>query len=147
MARLAIRLPSLIADAVTAAIVATLALRLFADRRIALSAGALTAVSLPLIFWGQDARGYSLMAALGAGSYLALVAILQTPAGERPAAGAVAAYGLTTLTAVYVGLRLAAARRGPAAAGARRLPGPRTGGGRLPGGSRGAVACRCWCLH
>ncbi len=110
---IAIRLPSLIADALTAAIVAALALRLFADRRIALTAGALTAVSLPLIFWGQDARGYSLMAALGAGSFTALVAILRTPPGQRPCAGAVAAYGLTTLTAVYVGfdsLLLAAAQ-------------------------------------
>ena len=108
-----IRLPSLIADALTAAIVAALALRLFADRRIALTAGVLTAVSLPLIFWGQDARGYALMAALGAGSFLALTAIVQAPAGGRPSPGAIAAYGLTTLAAVYVGfdaLLLAAAQ-------------------------------------
>ena len=108
-----IRLPSLIADAVTAAIVAALALRLFADRRIALTAGVLTAVSLPLVFWGQDARGYALMVALGAGSFLALTAILQTPAGQRPSAGAIAAYGLTILAAIYVGfdaLLLAAAQ-------------------------------------
>lgn len=108
-----IRLPSLIADAISAAIVAALALRLFADRRIALSAGALTAVSLPLIFWGQDARGYALMVALGAGSFLALTAILQTPAGARPARWAIVAYGLMVLTAVYVGfdsLLLAAAQ-------------------------------------
>jgi len=108
-----IRLPSLIADAITAAIVAALALRLFADRRIALTAGVLTAVSLPLVFWGQNARGYALMVALGAGSFLALTAILQTPAGARPSRGAIAAYGLTTLAAVYVGfdaLLLAAAQ-------------------------------------
>jgi len=98
-----IRLPSVIAEAATAGLVAALALRLFADRRIALSAGALTAVSLPLVFWGQDARGYALMAALGAGSFLALTAILQTPPDGRPSRAAVAAYVLTTLAALYVG--------------------------------------------
>lgn len=98
-----IRLPSLLADALTAALVSALALRLFAERRIALSAGALTAVSLPLVFWGQDARGYSLMAAFGAAAFLALAAILQAPAGQRPSRRAVFAYGLTTLAAIYIG--------------------------------------------
>lgn len=98
-----IRLPSLIADAATGAIVAALGLRLFADRRVALSAGLLSAVSLPLVFWGQDARGYAWMAALGAGSFLALTAIVQTPAGVRPSRGSVVAFGLTTLLALYVG--------------------------------------------
>ncbi len=98
-----IRLPSLIGDAVTAAIVASLGLRLFADRRIALSAGVLSAVSLPLVFWGQDARGYAWMAALGAGSFLALTVIVQRPAGVRAPPGAVVAFGLTTVLGLYVG--------------------------------------------
>src|SRR5436305_591056 len=54
---LVIRLPSAIATAATVAIVSALGLRLF-DRRVALGAGLLGAVSLPLVFWGQDARGY-----------------------------------------------------------------------------------------
>src|SRR5947209_14495136 len=55
---LAIRLPSVIAAAATVSIVSALGLRLF-DRRVALAAGLLGAVSLPLVFWGQDARGYT----------------------------------------------------------------------------------------
>jgi hypothetical protein len=98
-----IRLPSLIAAAITAALVAALALRLFASRWIALCAGVLTAVSLPAVYWGQNARGYALMTALEAGSFLALTAILQAPTGTRPSRGAVVGYVLTTLAALYVG--------------------------------------------
>ncbi len=35
--------------------------------------GLLTAVSLPLVFWGQNARGYAAMVALVAGSFAALL--------------------------------------------------------------------------
>ena len=76
-----IRLPSVIASGAAAGAVSLLGLRLF-DRRVALAAGLLTAVSLPLVFWGQDARGYAAMVALVAGSFVALAAIVD---GPRPA--------------------------------------------------------------
>ena len=53
-----LRTPSALAGALTAGLTALLALRLF-GRRVALIAGLLTAVSLPLVFWGQSARGYA----------------------------------------------------------------------------------------
>ena len=75
-----LRLPSVVANAVTGGLVAAIALRLFADRRLGYAAGLLTVISLPLVFWGQDARGYALLVTLSVGSFLALAAILQTPA-------------------------------------------------------------------
>jgi mannosyltransferase len=102
-----LRLPSVVANAVTGGLVAAIALRLFADRRLAYAAGLLTVISLPLVFWGQDARGYALLVTLSVGSFLALAAILQTPAHRRPSKSAISAYVLTTLAALYVGYDVA----------------------------------------
>jgi uncharacterized membrane protein len=102
------RLPSVIANAATGALVAALALRLFpVNRRLATGAGLLAVVSLPLVYWGQNVRGYAWLVALGVGSFLALTAILQTPAGHAPSRRAVSAYVLTTLAALYVGYDVA----------------------------------------
>jgi hypothetical protein len=102
------RVPSVIATGLTGALVAALALRLFpANRRLATAAGLLTVVSLPLVFWGQNVRGYAWLVTLSVGSFLALVAILQTPAERAPSRGAVAAYLLTTLAALYIGYDVA----------------------------------------
>ncbi len=90
-----IRLPSVLAAGGAAAAVSLLALRLF-DRRVALAAGLLTAVSLPMVFWGQDARGYAAMVALVAGSFAAFAALVQT--GSRRAW---IAYVALTVLAVY----------------------------------------------
>ena len=94
-----IRLPSALAAAATVAIVDVLALRLF-DRRTALMAGLLASLSLSLVYWGQDARGYALMVALIAGSFLAFLALLE----ERAGWPAWFAYALLTTAAVYAGL-------------------------------------------
>lgn len=94
-----LRFPSAIASVATVWLVATLGLRLF-DRRIAFGAGLLAAVSLPLVYWGQDARGYSLMVALIAGSFLALVWAVES---DRPL-GPWIAYVVLTVGAVYAGL-------------------------------------------
>src|SRR5207302_1237406 len=67
----AVRLPSAIAATATVALTAVLALRLF-GRSVAFAAGLLCAVSLPLLFWGQSARGYAPMVALVSASFLAL---------------------------------------------------------------------------
>jgi hypothetical protein len=102
------RLPSVMADGVTGALVAALAQRLFpANRRLATAAGLLAVVSLPLVYWGQNARGYAWMVTLAVGSFLALVAILQTPPGREPRRRALAAYVLSTLAALYVGYDVA----------------------------------------
>lgn len=103
-----LRLPSLIANAVTGGLVAALALLLFpGNRRLATAAGLLAVISLPLVFWGQNARGYALLVTLATASFLALIAILQTPPARAPARGAVVAYVLTTLAALYVGYDVA----------------------------------------
>jgi mannosyltransferase len=99
---LAIRLPSAVAGAAAAGLVSLLALRLF-DRRVALISGLLTAVSLPLVFWGQDARGYAAMVALVVGSFLAFVSLVSpAPDSGRSFRGSWAAYVVLTTLSVYM---------------------------------------------
>jgi mannosyltransferase len=71
---LVLRLPSALASVATVAFTGTIALRLF-GRRAALSAGLLAAVSLPLIFWAQNARGYALMVAFVSAAYLVFISL------------------------------------------------------------------------
>jgi mannosyltransferase len=96
---LVLRLPSVVAAAAGAGAVSLLALRLF-DRRAAIASGLLTAVSLPLVFWGQDARGYAPMVALVAGSFVAFASIV-TAGGGRRGRGPWIAYVLLTTLSVY----------------------------------------------
>ncbi len=96
---LVLRLPSLVGAAAAAGLTSVFALRLF-DRRVALAAGILTAVSLPLVFWGQSARSYALLVALGAASFVAFAALLESP---RPRTVWVA-YVLCTALALYASL-------------------------------------------
>jgi mannosyltransferase len=91
-----IRLPSAIAAAGAAGAVSLLGVRVF-DRRVALAGGLLTAVSLPLVFWGQDARGYAAMVALVAGSFVAFAAIVDKPRRRGPWI----AYIVVTTLSVY----------------------------------------------
>lgn len=95
-----VRLPSVLAHGATAALTAALAWRLLGRRWVALGTGLLTAVSLPLVFWGQDARGYALMVTLATGSMLAFTRIVQSP-GRAPRL-ATLAYALLTLLSLYV---------------------------------------------
>ncbi len=94
-----IRTPSALAASITAGLTGLLALRLF-DHRVALVAGVLTAVSLPLVFWGQSARGYALMVAFATGSFVALEALL-----AQRGRGWLAwlAYAACTALAIYCG--------------------------------------------
>jgi uncharacterized membrane protein len=94
-----IRFPSVLFAGATVAATGTLALRLF-GRRTALYAGLLSAVSLTLVYWGQDARGYAAMVAFVAASFLAFVALLEPTAGWR----SWVAYVVMTTAAVYCGL-------------------------------------------
>jgi mannosyltransferase len=78
---LVLRLPSALATIGTVAFVAAIGLRLF-GRRVALAAGVLAAVSLPLVYWAQTARGYALMVAFVCAGFLAFIS-LADPAGAR----------------------------------------------------------------
>jgi mannosyltransferase len=71
---LVLRLPSALAATATAALVAAIGLRLF-DRRVGAIAGVLTAVSLPMVYWAQTARGYAPMVAFVCGGFLAYFAL------------------------------------------------------------------------
>lgn len=100
--KLALRLPSAIGAGTGVALTVMLALRLL-DRRAALASGLLMAVSLPLIFWGQSARSYTILVALSAASFLAFVVLLEP--GSRPAAWV--AYVICTALALYASLMAA----------------------------------------
>ncbi|HEX3975041.1 MAG TPA: glycosyltransferase family 39 protein [Solirubrobacteraceae bacterium] len=94
-----LRLPSVIATVATAALIAVIAERLFTDRRVTAAAGVLAAVSLPLIYWGQTARGYALMVAFVCAAMVAFIDLVDTGSGAAGGARAAAA--------------AASARRGP----------------------------------
>lgn len=98
-----LRLPSAIAAAATVAITAAIGLRLW-DRQIAAVSGLIAAVSLSLVYWGQDARSYAVMIALIAGSFLAATALVES---ERPSRGAWPAYVVLTTGAMYAALAAA----------------------------------------
>ena len=95
-----VRTPSAIATATTVALTGGLALRMF-GRRVGLIAGLLAAVSLPLVFWGQSARGYAAMVALTTASFVAFEALI-VPDGRR-AIWPWIAYVACTALAVYCG--------------------------------------------
>jgi mannosyltransferase len=97
---LVIRAPSALATAATVALTGWLGLKLF-GRWTGLIGGLLAAVSLPLVFWGQSARGYALMVALATGSFASFTA-LAAPEPRRPRAAWIA-YVLCTGLAVYAG--------------------------------------------
>ncbi len=100
---LVLRLPSALAVAFAVAMTGLLALRLF-DRRAAALAGVLTAVSVPLVFWGQSARSYALVVAFASASVLAFVALVDGPRASRRAW---IAYVLCTTLAMYMSLMAA----------------------------------------
>jgi mannosyltransferase len=112
---LVLRLPSAIAIAVAVAVTGLLGLRLF-DRRTALVAGLLTAVSVSLVFWGQGARSYALLVAFSCASFLAFVALVhpKNDAAAGPERGPRRihftpwiAYVLFTALALYMSLMAA----------------------------------------
>lgn len=95
-----LRLPSVIATAATAGFACALARRLF-DRQVALATGVLTAVSLPLVFWGQSARGYAPMVACVTGSFLAFTVLVDRAADGAPRRLPWFGYLVCTTLAVY----------------------------------------------
>lgn len=79
-----IRLPSAIGAGLAAGVVAVLGTRLF-DRRVGLASGMLFAISLPIVYWGQDARAYVLMVLFVSLSFLAFVVLVDDRGRQRPA--------------------------------------------------------------
>ncbi len=98
---LVLRLPSLVFAAASAGLVTLLAQTLF-SARVALISGLLTAVSLPLVFWGQSARGYAPMVALTCASYLAFVTLVRRAEEGRPTTAPAIGYAITTALAAYM---------------------------------------------
>ena len=95
-----VRLPSVLAVVATVALVSELGLRM-GGRPAALASGLLCAVSLPLIFWAQSARGYALMVALVTGSFFAYAALLERVQDGRRAWGPWLGYALCLALAAY----------------------------------------------
>jgi mannosyltransferase len=119
-----LRLPSAVSMVITAALVAALGRRLF-DRRVAVVAGLLCAVSLPLVYWAQTARGYAPMVAFVCAGFLAFLALADESAPVRRRRLAWAGYVVAMVLATYCSfmavlvipvqlLVLATARRQPA---------------------------------
>lgn len=98
---LVIRAPSAIASGLTVAFVTLIARRLF-DRRVALASGMLSALSLPLVYWGQNARAYALMTALVAGCFFAFTVLVDEGASSQAHKWAFVAYVLAMTLAIYM---------------------------------------------
>ncbi len=97
---LVLRLPSALASVATVALVGVIANRLF-GRLAALVAGMLAAVSLPLIYWAQTARGYALMVAFVCAAYVAFIALSDPSEGETPGRWPWIAYVVAMTLAMY----------------------------------------------
>jgi mannosyltransferase len=105
-----LRLPSVVFAALTPGFVAAIALALWRDRRVAAVGALLCAVSLPLVYWGQTARGYAPMTCLACASMLAFVRFTAAAGAGRPTGGAgrswrapAAGWLLATTAAAYCG--------------------------------------------
>ena len=115
-----LRLPSAIATVATVALIGLIAERLFDDRRVSLAAGVLAAVSLPLLYWGQTARGYALMVAFVCAAMLAFIALVDGSGRRGPWVGFVVAMTLAMYCSFVAALVIPAqvlavlARRGAA---------------------------------
>ena len=96
---LVLRFVSALAITATAGLIAAIGRRLF-DRVVGLAAGALTAVSLPLIYWGQTARGYAPMVAFVCAAYLAFIALADPRRGST-GRGAWIGYVAAMVLAMY----------------------------------------------
>ena len=119
---LTVRLPSAVAMVATAGLMAAIGTHL-SDRRAGLIAGLLSAVSLPVVYWAQTARGYALMLAFVCAGFLAFLALADARRGGRAADRAAILYAAAMVLACYcsfvavlvVPVQLAIVARRPAA--------------------------------
>ncbi len=98
-----LRLPSVVFAALTPGFVAAIALALWRDRRVALVAATLCAVSLPLVYWGQTARGYAPMTCLACAAMLSFVRFTAAVGERRPWLGAALGWLVAMTAAAYCG--------------------------------------------
>jgi mannosyltransferase len=97
---LVLRFPSALATIATVALIGVIGLRCF-DRRVALIAGLLAAVSLPLVYWAQTARGYALMVAFVCAGYIAFCSLADAAPAGPPKRRAWIAYVVLMTLATY----------------------------------------------
>jgi mannosyltransferase len=97
---LVLRFPSALATIATVALIGVIGLRWF-DRRVALIAGLLAAVSLPLVYWAQTARGYALMVAFVCAGYIAFRSLADAELGGPSKRRAWVAYVVLMTLATY----------------------------------------------
>jgi uncharacterized membrane protein len=90
-----LRLPSVIAGTAVVPVAAALGRRLGGDRA-GIVAGAVVALTPPLVLWSRDARMYALATTMVLAMALALWRAVEKPTGSR-----VAVYGLTVLVGLY----------------------------------------------
>ncbi len=95
-----LRLPSVVSMVATVALVAALGRRLF-DRRVALVAGSLCAVNLPLVYWAQTARAYAPMVAFVCAGFLCFVVLADESASPRRRRWAWVGYLVAMVLAIY----------------------------------------------
>ncbi len=95
-----LRLPSAAFTMLTVALVAALGLRLF-DRRVAVTGGLLCAVSLPLVYWAQTARGYAPMLAFVCAGFLCFLTLAEESATGARRRWAWAGYVVAMALATY----------------------------------------------
>lgn len=79
---LVLRIVPALAVVATVGLVGAIARRLF-DPVVAFAGGVLAAVSLPLVYWGQTARGYAPMVAFVCAGMLAFIALMAEEDGPR----------------------------------------------------------------
>jgi 4-amino-4-deoxy-L-arabinose transferase-like glycosyltransferase len=96
-----VRLPSVVATAASAGLLTLVALRLF-SARAAVASGLLSAVSLPLVFWGQNARSYAFMVTFVTASYLAFVVLVDERGRARRSRWVGVAYAVSTALGCYM---------------------------------------------
>jgi mannosyltransferase len=95
-----LRIPSVVCFVATVTLVAALGLRLF-DRRVAVVAGVLTAVNLPLVYWAQTARAYAPMVAFVCAGFLCFVILADEDQSSRRRRWAAVGYAVAMILACY----------------------------------------------
>jgi mannosyltransferase len=95
-----LRLPSAVAMVATVALVGALGLRLF-DRRVAVVAGLLCAVNLPLVYWAQTARAYAPMLAFVCAGFLAFLVLADESAPPSRRRWGAVGYIVAMILATY----------------------------------------------
>ncbi|HEX3830898.1 MAG TPA: glycosyltransferase family 39 protein [Solirubrobacteraceae bacterium] len=97
-----LRLPSVVSLVVIVALIGAIGRRLF-DRRVALIAGLLCAVNLPLVYWAQTARAYAPMMAFVCAGLLAFLVLADESESVSRRRWAGAAYVVAMALATYCG--------------------------------------------